>query len=62
MNSASTVNSTIVSCLFVSHDTSPPATINMFPAVDCLVFLHSAKSESIYSIESRLVPAWYVIP
>ena len=62
MNSASTIDSATVSCLFVSHDTGPPATINMFPSVNRLVFLHPAKSESTYPIRSRLAPAQYIIP
>ena len=50
MNSASTMDRTTVSCLFVSHETGPPATRNMFPSIDCLVFLHPAKSESTYPV------------
>ena len=61
MNSASTVNKTIVSCLLVSQETGPPTTTKMFPLVDRCMFLYLAKSESTYPTRSSVASAWYLI-
>ena len=42
MNSTSTIDNATVSCLLHSQETGPPATMNILPSVDYLVFLHPA--------------------
>ena len=62
INSASTVDRATVSCLFVSQETGPPATMKMLPSVDRHVFLHLAKSESTYPTGLKGAPVRYLNP